>query len=149
DDPDRCLHPDLRGDSADERPRVHRSRRLALLLLPGPGGRPLGERVAAERGGPGRWIMTWQRRLAVLLALLAALSVGTHSLAAQVDTQGEERRGGDPLAEIRKSLPADPEAARIALTEALWEAVREVGAAELMLARSLEAGDSIQAEVQR
>lgn len=93
--------------------------------------------------------MTRRRRLATGLAFLAALLAGTHSLAAQVGTRGDERRGGDPLAEIRKSLPADPEAARIALTEALLEAVREVGSAELMLARSLESGDSVQADVQR
>lgn len=93
--------------------------------------------------------MTRRRRLAVYLAFLAVFAAGTHSLAAQVESRGASQRGGDPLAEIRAKLPADPEQARIALAEALWEAVREVGAAELMLARSLEAGDSIQAEVQR
>lgn len=93
--------------------------------------------------------MTRRRRLAVYLAFLAVFAAGTHSLAAQVESRGASQRGGDPLAEIRAKLPADPEQARIALAEALWEAVREVGAAELRLAQSLESSDSIQPEAQR
>jgi tetratricopeptide (TPR) repeat protein len=50
--------------------------------------------------------------------------------------------GDDPLAAIRASLPADPEAARIALIEALQETVGKVGSAELSLARSFGEADS-------
>lgn len=84
-----------------------------------------------------------------LIAALATLCATTHSLAAQVSGQWKDRGDGDPLAEIRNSLPSDSAGARIALIEALWVAVGKVGSAELMLVRSIEDADSGRSVEQR
>ncbi len=54
----------------------------------------------------------------------------------------------DPLAAVRQSLPADPEDAERALRELLWRTVAEAGAAEVMLASSLNQPDSAEAGAQ-
>jgi tetratricopeptide (TPR) repeat protein len=75
----------------------------------------------------------------LILCAILILSVGARPAPAQED----------PLSAVRRTLPADPAAAKLALQELLRSTVAAVGAGELMLARSLEEADTTRAAEQK
>lgn len=83
--------------------------------------------------------LSW-RAPALFFALGAALALTARPAPAQTQI--------DPLAAVRESLPAEPDAARRALQEILWKTVAEVGATETMLAVSLDRADSLDVATQ-